>query len=109
MRFLDAVKLRTTGCKKCFTATYELPCCIDVSIVSYLSKFGKPSYNLNIVKLLKITDKNGLKIEGKLNTKVIKLSFPKTKIENIHLNPIKISFEKALAAWVSNILGIEII
>ena len=108
MKLLEVVNLQTSGCKKCFTATYTLPCEIDNSLASFFLVFGKPVYNINVVKLLKIVRDDGLKIEGKIGTKQIKLNFLKNKIDNIHKSPLKIQFEKCLSEWLSKTLKIKI-
>ena len=109
MKFSEAVKMKASGCAKCFSAIYTLPCRLNRNIAGYLTSFGKPRYRLDAVKLLRIDTKDGFHIEGKLGLKSIKFVMPKN-FEKVHINKIarKKEFEKCLAAWLTDTLKIQI-
>jgi len=109
VKFSEAVKMKASGCAKCFAATYTLPCRLDPSIAKYLVSFGKPRYRLDAVKLLRIDTTDGFHIEGKIGLKTIKFTMPKN-FAKLHINKIarKKEFEKSLAAWLTDTLKIQI-
>ena len=110
IKFIDIVKISMSGCSKCFSAVYILPCRIDKDIANYLSEFGLPKYKLNVTKLLRIDTDDGFHIESKIGSKKIKFVMPKS-YEKIQLskNTKKINFEKCIAEWLSDTLNIQII
>lgn len=109
MRFLEAVKVKIGGCKKCYTATYSLPAKIDKSIENYFVSYGKQLYKLDTIKLFRINGGDGFNIDAQIGTKTIKLIMPK-KFSKIEVKDIKRKneFEACLAAWLTDVLGIEI-
>jgi hypothetical protein len=109
LKFSDIVKIKKSGCAKCLSLFYSLPCQIDRNITKYFTNFGKPVYPLKSVSLLRIDANGGYHIEGRLNAKVIKFVMPK-KFNNTDLNKAvrKIEFESCLVKWISNKLNIQI-
>jgi hypothetical protein len=110
VKFNEAVQTRKSGCSKCFSIIYTLPCLIDKELADFLlNDFGKPKYPLNAVKLLRIDARNGFHIEGRIGTKTIKFVMPK-KYEKIDADKIveKIKFETNLIEWMSQKLNILI-
>ncbi|KKL57927.1 hypothetical protein LCGC14_2230510 [marine sediment metagenome] len=110
IKFADLIKIKFSGCTRCFSILYALPCQIDRNIVGYFVSFGKPTYPLKIVNLLRIDADGGYHIEGRLNAKVIKFIMPK-EFENSDLRKAarKIEFEEGLAKWMSDKLKIDIV
>lgn len=108
-KFIDIVKINLSGCSKCFSATYILPCQVDKNIVNYLLYFGNPVYKLDVTKLLRIDTDDGFHIESKIGTKTIKFVMPKS-YEKIPFNKNikKNNFEKCIAAWLAKTLNIQI-
>lgn len=108
-KFKDIVSIKRTSCAKCFTLMYSIPCRVDENIVSFLTSFGQPKYPLKVLKLLRIDNNDGYKIESKLGKNSIKFAMPK-ELENINIDTDakKQAFENALSAWMSEKLGIEI-
>lgn len=108
MKFSKVVKTKTGTCAKCFSITYALPCTINTKIVKFLKDFGKPSYAPETTKILSI-DSGGFQIEARIGAKIIKFVMPK-KYEKLAPEKMteKIKFEKALAEWMTDTLGIEI-
>lgn len=109
IKFTDLIKTKFSGCSKCFSILYALPCQVDKDIVGYLKSFGIPTYSLDKISLLRIEAGSGYSIESRLNAKVIKFVMPK-KFKNSDLNKAvrKIEFEESLAKWMSNKLKIDI-
>jgi hypothetical protein len=107
--FSDVVKTKTSGCAKCFSMIYTLPCIVDRDLAGYLTSFGPSAYPLDKVRLLRINAKDGFHIEARINTKIIKFVMPK-KFEKVSLDKIEElqRFEKSLAAWMSNKLNIVV-
>jgi len=110
IKFADLVKTKKSGCAKCFSILYALPCQVDRDLVDYLKSFGKPVYPLKSVSFIRIDSGGGYHIEAKLNAKVIKFVMPK-KFEKSDLSKVarKIEFETSLAKWMSNKLQISIV
>jgi hypothetical protein len=108
-KFIDVVKINLSGCSKCFSAIYILPCRTDKSMPTYFSSFGKPKYRLDATKLLRIDTSDGFHIESKIGSKKIKFVMPK-KYEKIpqDQNTRRAEFEKCLAKWLSNTLNVQI-
>ena len=109
VKFIDTVKIKKSGCTKCFSIFYILPCTINIEIADYLISFGKPLYRLNATSLLRIDTKDNFHIEGKIGSKKIKLVMPKEYL-NKDWDSLerKNEFEKCLAKWISDRLKIEI-
>lgn len=110
LKFADIVKIKKSGCAKCLSLFYALPCQIDRDIAGYFKSFGKPVYPLKSVSFLRIDANGGYHIEGRLRAKVIKFVMPK-KFEKTDLSKAirKIEFENCLAQWLSNKLNTPII
>ncbi len=110
LKFADIVKIKQSGCSKCLSLFYSLPCQIDRDIAGYFKGFGKPVYPLKSVSLLRIDANGGYHIEGRLNAKVIKFVMPK-KFANTDLSKAvrKIEFENCLAQWISNKLNMPVV
>jgi hypothetical protein len=109
VKFIEAVKIKKSGCQKCFSVLYFLPCALNKNIVDYLVNFGKPIYRLNATKLLRIDTNDSLHIEGKIGGKKIKLVMPKS-FSNVDWEKIdrKNEFEKRLADWITDTLQINV-
>jgi hypothetical protein len=111
LNFSDIVKMQTRGCAKCFSCIYTLPCNINKELAQCLEKdFGTPKYNLDVTRLLRIDTPDAYHVEGKLETKTIKLIMPKS-LEKEDINKIlkKNLFEVCLAEWLSKTLNMVII
>lgn len=110
IKFADLIKIKFSGCARCFSILYALPCQIDRDIAGHFKSFGEPTYPLKKISLLRIDAGSGYHIEGRLNAKVIKFIMPK-KFENSDLRKAarKIEFEESLARWMSNKLKIDIV
>lgn len=108
-KFSEVVQTRTSGCSKCFSMIYTLPCMLDKEIAKFLVSFGSPKYPLDAVRLLRIDAADGFHIEGRLGTKTIKFVMPK-KYEKVPIQTIaeKNRFEQCLADWMTNKLNIII-
>jgi hypothetical protein len=110
VKFNEVVQTRKSGCSRCFSIIYTIPCVLDKDLPDYmLVDFGKPKYPLDVVKLIRIDTKDGFHIEGRIGTKVVKFVMPK-KYEKVDTNTIqkKIIFEADLAEWMSQKLNILI-
>lgn len=102
MKFKNLVKEYKSSCPKCLSFFYQLPCGIDEDIIKHLSCFGKPKFDLNKTKFLKIISGDNYIIEGRKDRLTIKISIPK------HLgskNNRKLEFEQAIAGWLSVKIG----
>ena len=110
VKFADLIKMKKSGCAKCFSIIYALPCQIDRNLANYLKSFGKPVYPLKAVSFIRIDAGGGYHIEAKLNSKVIKFVMPK-KLENTDPDKIirKVEFEASLAKWMADKLHISIV
>ena len=82
---------------------------LDVKLPAFLNSFGLPVYNVKATKLIHIDSLDGFHIEGRVGTKVIKLTMPK-KFEKVDVaqNTRRIEFEQALCEWMSDSLNIQI-
>jgi hypothetical protein len=107
VKFADVVKTKTGGCPKCFSVTYSLPYNIDAELAEFLIGFGKPVYDLNAIKVLRINAANGFHIEGRLGAKQIKLVMPK-KYEKRGQIQERDEFERNLADWLTKKLDITV-
>jgi hypothetical protein len=108
MRLIEVAKMKVSGCKKCFSITYTLPCNIEKSLADYLISFGPIKYKLDVVKLLRI-EQDETFIEAKIGTKTIKLGMPKERSKLVITKvPEKIKFEKALCEWLTVTLRFNI-
>lgn len=109
IKFSDLVTTKTSGCSKCFSVLYTLPCQIDKKIATYFKSFGKPVYPLKSVNFLRIDSMDGFHIEARINAKVIKFVLPK-KYEKHDIDKIarKNEFEKQLVEWLTDKLKINI-
>ena len=108
VKFIDVVKQKKQSCAKCHSVTYTLPCYIDKGLVSYLTSFGSPLYDVVSTKLLRIDTDDWFQIDGTLATKTIKFVIPKAlegKPEAILKQQV---FEAALCSWMSKVLNIQI-
>jgi hypothetical protein len=110
IKLTDLVKIKESGCAKCLSLFYSLPCQLDEDIADYLKSFGKPVYPLRSISLLRIDSNAGYHIEGRIKAKIIKFVMPK-KFTNTDLSkvPRKAEFEKCLAKWMSNKLKMTIV
>ena len=110
MKFDKLVSIKRSGCSKCFSLIYSVPCQIDKSIASAFEKeFGKPVYPIKAVKFLKIQTDDGFVIEGRVGAKILKFSIPK-KHETSDFNKIKKkeAFDNCLITWLKKKLKIDI-
>lgn len=107
--FEDLVKTKVSGCAKCFSILYAIPCQLDQDIVDFFENFGTPIYPLGPASLLKMENGSGFSIEGRMKSKVIKFTMPK-KYENKDYSKLKekIDFEKCLSKWLEDKLDIVI-
>ena len=111
IKFADLITIKYSGCAKCFSIIYGLPCQLDRDVAAFLeASFGKPVYPLKSVRLLRIDAGDGYHIEGRLGAKVIKFVMPK-KYENTDLSKVakKREFDEALVEWMRNKLKIDIV
>lgn len=111
IKFSNLIVTKKSGCAKCFSIIYAIPCQLDKDIALYLeANFGKPIYPLKSITLLKIDTGDGFHIEGRLNSKIIKFTLPK-KYEHADLTNLKRKndFDEALAKWMSKKLNITIV
>jgi len=108
-KFSEAVQTKTSGCAKCFSMIYTLPCILDKEVAKFLTSFGSPKYPLATVKLIRIDAADGFHIEGRIGTKTIKFVMPK-KYEKVPIKTIeeKNRFEQCLANWMTQKLNITI-
>lgn len=110
IKFSDLVSTKVSGCAKCFSVLYALPCQIDRDIAQHFKEaFGKPVYPLKSVSFMRIDAHDGFHIEGRLRAKVIKFVMPK-KFEKQDLDKIdrKIEFERCLTKWLESKLNIKV-
>lgn len=110
IKFADLIKTKVSGCAKCFSVLYMLPCQIDRDMAPHFkAAFGKPVYPLKSVSFIRIDTHDGFHIEGRLRAKVIKFVMPK-KFEKEDINKIarKIEFERCLLQWLEDKLNIAI-
>lgn len=109
VKFSEIVKTKKSGCAKCLSVIYAIPCQVDRDLANYLKSFGKPVYPLKAVSFIRIDSGDGYHIEAKLKSKIIKLVIPK-KFEKTDLDKTtrKAEFEKQLIDWMSAKLKIQI-
>jgi hypothetical protein len=109
IKFSDLVTTKKSGCARCSSILYALPCQIDRKIAGYFKDFGQPIYPLKRVKLLRINAGGGFHIEGRVGAKIIKFTMPK-KFEKGDLKTIKrkTEFESNLIKWMEDKLKISI-
>jgi len=110
IKFSELIKTKISGCAKCFSVLYVLPCQLDKDIAKYFKKsFGDPVYPLKSVSFVRINTHDGFHIEGRIRAKVIKFVMPK-KYEKYNINKIskKIEFEDCLLKWLEVKLNIKI-
>ena len=108
IKFADIVKSYIKECDQCFQFVYSIPVDIDKSIVDFLSDFGEPKYDLDILSLLEIESDDGYKIRGRLTNNYLYFSLPK-EFKGADLNGTrKLEFEKCLSKWIEHKLPVSI-
>ena len=109
IKFTDIVKSHIKKCDQCFQFVYFIPVDIDKTLVNFLTSFGEPVYNLDVLSLLQIETQDEYKIKGRLTNNYIYFSLPK-KFKGTDLSATrKEEFEKCIAQWIESRLPISII
>jgi len=110
VKYADIVSVRRKICKTCFTLIYHFPCEVDANIAGHLSDFGPSKYgDLNKIKLLRISTKDGYNIKSRVGDTSVKFMLPK-ELQNTDIsdNDRKKSFENGLVSWLESKLDIKI-
>lgn len=110
IKYGDIVRTRRKSCRTCLTLIYQVPCEVDASLATHLSRLGSLKFDLNVVKLFRIDVANNYSVKTKLGSTLISLALPKhlgdTDIQN---NQNKLMFEDGLIAWLEARLEIDIV
>src|SRR5690348_2076344 len=111
MYFEDIVQIKESDCcDKCSSFEYDLPCRVDLALVSAVSVLFDSSQDqisdtnrlFNSSSVLQIQKDENTKIQFHRNSRYIKLCVPNNDMS------LKLEVENKLIDWISKTLNIEI-